>query len=104
MKYLGAVFFIILVFAIMVGGTYQRHEIVQTSLQLIPTPVAQPELVEPTLSEYNGIQSVRLSRSDNRLQITYNKARMSVADLEHILVSLGYRTVPVQPAKVRAAM
>lgn len=104
MKYFGAILFIILVLAIVVGGTYCRREIVQTSIQLIPGPIARPELVESTLAEYNGVQSVRLSRTDNRLQITFNKARISLEDLSHVLISMGYRVVPLEPAGVKAAM
>lgn len=104
MKYFGPILLIVLVFAIMVGGTYSRQELVQTSIQLIPTATAQPELVESTLAKYNGIHSVRLSKADNHLEITYNKARLSIEDLSHILISLGYRPLPVEPAKASAAM
>ncbi|UCH10237.1 MAG: hypothetical protein JSU61_13745 [Fidelibacterota bacterium] len=92
MKYIGAILLVVLVFAIMVGGTYSRHETVKASIQLIPTSSAQPELVESTLAEYNGIYSVQLLLSTNRLQITYNKARITLEDVCHLLMSLGYRT------------
>ncbi len=93
-----------LVFAIMVGGSYDHHGVAQTALRLVPTENAQPELIVSTLGALNGIQAVDLSRVDHRLLITYDKGRISLADLHHILISLGYNSVPIQEAKVRAGM
>jgi hypothetical protein len=104
MKYIGAILFVILVFAIMVGGTYSRHETVKASIQLVPTSSAQPELVVSTLAEYNGIYSVRLSQQNNQLQITYNKARITLDDVCHLLLSLGYGTTEDVPLKAGAAL
>ena len=104
MKYIGVIFLIVLVLAIMVGGSYNRQEVIQTQIQLVPTSVAQPELVESTLAEYNGIYSVQLSRSDHVLRISYNKARFSLDDLCHILIALGYQVPTVEPAHVSATM
>jgi len=104
MRYIGAIVVTLLVFAIIVGGNYSRQEIVEVSIQLIPTPIAQPGLVESTLVEYNGIRSARLSRADNLLQVTYDKAKITLEDLNHILISLGYRPLPIEPARIRAVM
>ena len=104
MRYIGAIVVTLLIFAIIVGGNYSRQEIVEVSIQLIPTPIAQPGLVESTLVEYNGIRSVRLSRADNLLRVTYDKARITLEDLNHILISLGYRPVPATQPRIPAAM
>ncbi len=104
MRYIGAIIVTLLVFAIIVGGNYNRQEFVEVSIQLEPTPVAQLSLVESALVKYNGIHSVRLSKADNQLQITYDKARITIEDLNHILISLGYQPVPVGSARVRSAM
>ncbi len=103
MRYIGAMVVTLLVFAIIVGGNYSHQELVEVSIQLNPTPVAQPGLVESALADYNGIISVRLSK-DNQLQVTYDKARITIEDLNHILISLGYQPVPAGAAKMRAAM
>ena len=92
MKYIGAILLVVLGFAIIVGGTYSRHETVKASIQLVPTSGAQPELVESTIAECNGIYSVKLSPNNKQLQITYNKARITLDDICHLLLSLGYRT------------
>lgn len=104
MKYIGFLFIVVLVFAIMLGGKYNQQEIVNTTIHLIPTSAAQPELVESTLAECNGIHFVRLSPEENLLDITYDKARISLADLTHRLVALGYRTVEPEFARVSAAI
>ena len=103
MRHIGALIFIIAVLAIMVGGRYHNSERIESSLQLIPTSQAQPQLVEATLLDYDGIYSARLSRTDHRLDVEYNSARVSQEDLEHILAALGYRLLAEQSA-TRAAM
>jgi hypothetical protein len=103
MRHIGALIFIIAVLAIIVGGRYHNTEKIESSLQLQPTSRAQPQLVEATLLEYDGIYSVRLSQSENRLDVVYDRAQISQEDLEHILAALGYRLLPEQPA-TRAAM
>ena len=104
MKYAGAIALIFIVFAIMVSCTYSNEELVEASIQLVPTSIAQPELVESTLIECNGIHSVELSAIDNILQITYNKARVSLEDLNYILVSLGYQPIPARRQIIQAGM
>ena len=104
MKYIGAILFCVIVCAIMVGGTYNRKELVQTSLQLVPIREARPELVETTLTHYNGIHSARLSATNDRLEITYDRARITLEDVSHILVTLGYRALMVEPEEMRAGM
>ena len=104
MKYAGAIALIFIVFAIMVSGTYSNEELVEASIQLVPTSIAQPELVESTLIECNGIHFVELSLIDNILQITYNKARVSLEDLSHILVSLGYQPIPARQQMIQAGI
>ncbi len=103
MRYIGAIAVTLLVFAIIVGGNYSHQELVEVSIQLKPTAVAQPGLVESAVADYNGILSVRLSK-DNQLQVTYDKARITIEDLNHILISLGYQPVPAGAARIRAAM
>ena len=104
MRYIVAIIVTLLVFAIIIGGNYSRQEVVEVSIQLEPTPVAQSGLAESALAEYNGIHSVRLSKTDNQLHITYDKARITIEDLNHILISLGYQPVPAGAARIRAAM
>ncbi len=104
MRYIGAIAVTLLVFAIIVGGNYSREELVEVSIQLKPTAVAQPGLVESALADYNGIHLVKLSRADNQLHVTYDKARITIEDLNHILISLGYQPVPAGAARIRAAM
>ena len=99
MKYIGALVLAVVVFTIMVEGTYSRQEVVQVSIRLIPTSFAQPTSVGSTLEAYNGIHAARLSEEDNRLEVTYDKARLSMDDLRHLISSLGYRTVPVEVVK-----
>ncbi len=103
MRYIGAIAVTLLVFAIIVGGNYSHEELVEVSIQLKPTAVAQPGLVESALADYNGILSVRLSK-DDQLQVTYDKARITIEDLNHILISLGYQPVPAGAARIQAAM
>jgi hypothetical protein len=104
MKYIGFLFIVVLVFAIMLGGTYHQQEIVSTTIHLIPTSTAQPELVESALAECNGIHFVRLWSEENQLDITFDKARISLDDLTHRLVALGYQAVAPELAKVSAAI
>ena len=104
MKYIGAILLVVLVFAIIVGGTYSRHETVKASIQLVPTSSARPELVESTIAECNGIYSVQLSQHNHQLQITYNKARITLDDICHLLLSLGYRTAEDAVLKAGAAL
>ena len=104
MRYVGAILVTLMVFAIIVGGNYSRQEVVEISIQLEPTPRAQSSLVETALAEYNGIHSVRLSKADNQLQITYDKARITIEDLSHILISLGYKPIPAGSVRMRAGM
>ena len=99
MKYIGALLLAGIVFTIVVQGTYSRQEVVQVSIRLITTPLAQPASVGFTLEAYNGIHSARLSKDDNRLEVTYDKARLSLDDLRHLISSLGYRTLPVEAVK-----
>ena len=88
----------------MVGGSYDRQDVAQASLQLIPTSLAQPELIEATIGEFNGIRAVEYSRPDQQLLITYDTGRVSLAEVIHMLVSLGYRAVPLEPSKLSAGM
>ena len=104
MRYFTPIALIVLVIAIMVGGSYDHPGVAQTALRLVPTVNAQPELIVSTLGALNGIKAVNLSRVDQRLLITYDKGRISLADLHHILISLGYHSVPIQDARVRASM
>ena len=99
MKYIGALLLAGIVFTIVVEGTYSRKEIVQVSIRLVPTPFAQPASVGSTLEAFNGIHTARLSKDDNRLEVTYDKARLSLDDLRHLISSLGYRTLPVEVVK-----
>lgn len=104
MRYIVAIIVTFLVFAIIIGGDYSHQEMVEASIQIEPTPVAQLGLLESALAEYNGISSVRLSTVDNQLHITYDKAMITIEDLNHILISLGYQPVPAGSARIRAAM
>lgn len=99
MKYIGALLLAVVVFTIMVEGTYSRQEVVQVSMRLIPTPFAQPASVGSTLEAYNGIHAARFLEKDNRLEVTYDKAHLSLDDLRHLISSLGYRTLPVEAVK-----
>ncbi|UCH63980.1 MAG: hypothetical protein JSU77_05955 [Fidelibacterota bacterium] len=104
MRYIVAIIITFLVFAIIIGGKYNHQEMVEVTIHLEPTPVAQPGLVESSLAEYDGILSVRLSTDDNQLHITYDKARITIEDLNPLLISLGYKPVSVGAARIRAAM
>ncbi len=99
MKNLGALLLAAILFTIMVGGSYSKQEVVQISIQVIPTPLARPTLVGSSLAAYTGIHSARLSKENNRFDVTYDKARISLDDLSHILTSLGYRVVPLEEVK-----
>lgn len=96
MKFFGVIILVAALFTIVVEGTYSEREIVEVSLQLVPMPHAQPSLVERSLSEYNGIQDVWLDVASNRLTIRYNRARISFAELEHMLTSLGYHALQLE--------
>ena len=104
MRYFAPIVLIVLVFAIMVGGSYDNAGVGQTSLKLVPTATAQPELILSAIGAYNGVRSVNMSASDNRLLVTYYKGHISIDDLRHILSSLGYRSAPTGDGKVRAGM
>ena len=93
MKFFGVFILVAALFTIVVEGTYNEREIVEISLQLVPMPYAQPGLVERSLSDYNGIQDVRLDVGSSRLHVRYDKAQISFADLEHLLTSLGFRAM-----------
>ncbi|MEE9466057.1 MAG: hypothetical protein V3W14_10855 [Candidatus Neomarinimicrobiota bacterium] len=99
MKYLGALLLIVLVFTIIVGGTYNQQEVVDISIQLVPTPTAQPGLVESSLREFAGIVDVHHSKDNNLLEVSYDKARLSVADINHLISTLGYESVPVEEVR-----
>ena len=101
MKLFGLVIVAFAFFAIMMEGTYNRSEVVEVTLQLVPSPMAQPDLVEQSLGDYSGVLSVVLDRASSRLAVRYDKARISLADLEHLLTSLGYRAL--EPQTVQAA-
>ena len=104
MRFFAPIVLVVLVFAIMVGGSYDHSGVAQTSLRLVPTATAQPELIVSTIGAFNGVVAVELARSDKRLSVTYDQGRISLDDLRHILRSLGYKAVPTQDAKVRASM
>ncbi len=99
MKYIGAILLIAVVFSIIVGGTYTPQEMVDVSIQLIPTPTAQPALVESALSEFGGIVSVRHHPDNDLLEVTYDKARISLEDLSHLIYTLGYKLILLEPVQ-----
>ena len=70
---------------------------VDVSFQLIPTPTAQPTLVESALSEFGGIVAVRHNPDDDLLEVTYDKARISLEDLSHLIHTLGYNPILLEP-------
>ncbi len=102
MRYTGAALIAALVFTIIVGGTYSQREIVHASYQLIPTPTAQPELVETALTEFSGIEKVSLSEDATKLEITFDEARISTSELTDLISSFGY--LPIQLEMVKAAL
>lgn len=95
MKYFGMLLLVGAFLSIMVEGTYSQSEIVEISLHLAPTPLAQPDLVERSLVEFNGIISAVLERSTSILSISYDKSQITLSDLEYLLSSMGYRSAPV---------
>jgi len=101
MKLFGLAIVAVAFFSIMVEGTYSRSEVVEVTLQLVPSPLAQPDLVERTLADYAGVKSVVLDRASSRLDVSFDKADISLADLEHLLTTLGYRAL--EPQTVQAA-
>lgn len=96
MKYFGALLLIVLVFTIIVGGTYNQQEVVEISIQLVPTATAQPGLVESTLGEFAGIMAVHHSKDNNLLEVSYDKARLNLDDIKHLIKTMGYKSVPVE--------
>ncbi len=103
MKFFGLAIIAVAFFSIMVDGTYSRSEVVEVTLQLVPSPMAQPDLVERSLGEYNGVQSVVLDRASSRLSVRYDKARITLTDLEHLLTTLGYRALELQTVQAAQA-
>ena len=99
MKYFGAILLIAVVFSIIVGGTYTPREMVDVSLQLIPTPTAQPALVESALSEFGGIVAVRHYPFNDLLEVTYDKARITLEDLRHLIRTMGYKSILLEPVQ-----
>ncbi len=99
MKYIGAILLIAVVFSIIVGGTYTPQEMVDVSIQLIPTPTAQPALVESALSEFGGIVAVQHFPEDDLLKVTYDKSRISLDDLSHLIHTLGYKSILLEPVQ-----
>ncbi|MCK4578038.1 MAG: hypothetical protein KAU50_04565 [Candidatus Marinimicrobia bacterium] len=99
MKYFGALLLTLLVFTIMVGGTYNQQEIINVSLKLEPTADAQDVLVENAMCDYAGILTVKLDRDNNTLDVSYDKARLSLDDLCYIVSTLGFRTQPLEHTK-----
>ena len=99
MKYFGAILLIAVVFSIIVGGTYSPREMVDVSIQLIPTPTAQPALVESALSEFGGIVSVRHYPFNDLLEVTYDKARITLEDLRHLIHTMGYKSILLEPVQ-----
>ena len=102
MKYFGALFLFSAFLSIMVGVTYSQSEIVEVSLHLAPTPLAQPDLVERSLVEFDGIMAAVLDRSTSILFISYDKSQITMDELAYLLTSMGYRSVPVEP--IQAAL
>ncbi len=99
MKYIGALLLVAVVFTIIVGGTYNQQEVVDISIQLVPTADAQPALVETALSEFGGIVAVHLSPENDLLQVSYDKARLNPADISHLINTLGYKSVAVEEVR-----
>lgn len=102
MRYTSAALIAALVFTIIVGGTYHQREIVYASYQLIPTPTAQPKLVESALTEFSGIEKVSLSQDETKLEITFDEARISIDELGGLISSFGYLPIPLE--MVRAGL
>ncbi|MFC1481022.1 hypothetical protein ACFL6E_02100 [Candidatus Neomarinimicrobiota bacterium] len=102
MKYVGAVLLILLVFTIMLQGTYSQQQMVEVSFELVPTEAAQPNIVENTITQYSGIRSVNHLRDENRLDIAFDQAKISLDELLHIISSLGYD--PVHPTGSEASL
>ncbi len=99
MKYIGAILLVAVVFSIIVGGTYTPQEMVDVSIQLIPTPTAQPALVESALGEFGGIVAVQHFPEHDLLKVTYDKARITLDDLSHLIHTLGYKSILLEPVQ-----
>ncbi len=99
MKYIGALLLVAVVFTIMVGGTYNQQEVVDISIQLVPTADARPALVETSLGEFAGIVAVHLSPENDLLRVRYDKARLNPADISHLINTLGYKSVVVEEVR-----
>jgi len=98
LKYLSPVAIIVILFAIILEGTYRQAEVVESTLQLAPTSTSMPLLVEQSMIEIAGVQAARFSAKENVILITYDKGRVSMEELMHILTALGYKLVPPQTA------
>jgi len=83
----------------MLEGTYSQQQMVKVTFELVPTEAAQPNIVENAITQYSGIRSVIHLRDENRLEIAYDEARISLDELTHIISSLGYD--PVHPAGLK---
>lgn len=99
-KFLSPIVIIVILFAIILEGTYNQAEVVESTLQLSPTSTSLPLLVEQSLVGIAGVQTVRFSAEENSLWITYDKSRVSIIELEHILTALGYKLIPTQTADI----
>ena len=96
MKILGAILLFSAFISIIMEGTYSKSEVVEVTLHLVPTPLAQPDLIERSLVDFDGIQSAVLERATSTIAVTYDKAQITLSELEYLLTSMGYRPVPVE--------
>lgn len=99
-KLLSPIVIIVILFAIILEGTYSQAEVVESTLQLSPTSTSLPLLVEQSMVGIAGVQAARFTAEENSLLITYDKGRVSREELEHILTALGYKLVPPQTADI----
>ena len=102
MKFFGAVLLLGAFLSIIMEGTYSKREVVEVTLHLVPTHLAQPDLIERSLIGFDGIQSAVLERATSTIAVTYDKSRITLSELEHLLTSMGYRPVPIEP--IQAAL
>ncbi len=102
MKYVGAILLIVVVFTIMLEGTYSQQQVVEVTFELVPTEAAQPNVIENAINQYSGIRSVSHFRDENRLEIAFDQASITLDELVHIISSLGYD--PVQPTGFEASL
>ncbi|MFC1747003.1 hypothetical protein ACFLZR_01550 [Candidatus Neomarinimicrobiota bacterium] len=99
-RYLAPVAIIIILFAIILEGTYSQPEEIRTALQLSPTTTSRPLLVETSLSQVTGVKDAVFNAENSSITIVYNQGQVSLDHLEHILLALGYAVVPPQRAEV----